>query len=98
MPHEIGVFLGYPLKDVMGFIGHPSLKLTKVNRWRVYGHTKVSDVISQRILAAKKQIKEQLDQYDCVKPKEISSVYDNKNVVEFELFLLLLVYILNSDL
>lgn len=44
IPDEIGVILGYPLKDIIGFIGHPSLKLTKVNGWRVYGDPKVSDM------------------------------------------------------
>ncbi|HBW38800.1 MAG TPA: hypothetical protein DEF89_27550 [Desulfosporosinus sp.] len=29
-PHEIGLFLGYPFKDVLGYIGHPSLKLVKI--------------------------------------------------------------------
>ncbi|MDF2592665.1 MAG: hypothetical protein K0S75_2131 [Clostridia bacterium] len=43
IPDEIGIFLGYPLKDVMGFIGHASLKLTKVNGWRVYGDPRISD-------------------------------------------------------
>ncbi|ABR47325.1 hypothetical protein Amet_1114 [Alkaliphilus metalliredigens QYMF] len=61
MPHEIGIFLGYPLKDVLGFIGHPSLKLTKVNGWRIYGNPQVSDLKCQQILAAKQQIKRQLE-------------------------------------
>jgi hypothetical protein len=42
-PHEIGIFLGYPLKDVMGFIGHPSLKFIKIRAWKVYGDARLSD-------------------------------------------------------
>ena len=35
-PHEVGVFLGYPLEDVIGFIEHKEdSKL--VGYWRVYG-------------------------------------------------------------
>jgi len=64
MPHEIGTFLGYPLKDVIGFIGHPSLKLTKINRWRVYGNPYLSDMVCQRILEAKREIKVQLETSD----------------------------------
>ena len=64
MPHEIGVFLGYPLKDVIGFMGHPSLKLTKVNRWRVYGNPDLSDIVCERILTAKREIIEQLKTVD----------------------------------
>ncbi|SNS18935.1 Protein of unknown function [Anaerovirgula multivorans] len=59
-PHEIGVFLGYPLKDVIGFIGHPSLRLTKTNGWRVYGDPRLSDEKHRKIQDAKKQIKNML--------------------------------------
>lgn len=61
IPDEIGVFLGYPLKDVMGFIGHPSLKLTKVNNWRVYGDSRISDSIVIQFQAAKEQLAHMLD-------------------------------------
>ena len=33
-PHEIGVFLGYPLDDVIGFIEHKPYYL--VGDWKVY--------------------------------------------------------------
>lgn len=68
IPDEIGIFLGYPLKDVMGFIGHSSLKLTKVNGWRVYGDPRISDEKFNSIINAKKMIKELL-KYD--KPENI---------------------------
>jgi hypothetical protein len=61
IPDEIGVFLGYPLKDVMGFIGHPSLKLTKVNKWRIYGDSKISDSIVIKFQAAKEQLSHMLE-------------------------------------
>lgn len=57
IPDEIGIFLGYPLKDVLGFMGHPSLKLTKINGWRVYGDTKISDKRYHEFLNAKNKIK-----------------------------------------
>lgn len=55
-PHEIGLFLGYPLKDIMGFMGHPSLKLTKVKNWRVYGDPRVSDEKMVDFEKAKKEM------------------------------------------
>lgn len=61
IPHEIGVFLGYPLKDIMGFIGHPSLKLTKVNGWRVYGDPRLSDERFNEFIEAKNKIKKLLE-------------------------------------
>ncbi|GAB6086411.1 DUF3793 family protein [Alkaliphilus crotonatoxidans] len=57
VPDEIGLFLGYPLKDVIGFMGHPALKLTKVDGWRFYGDTRASDVKRQQILQARESIK-----------------------------------------
>lgn len=36
-PHEIGVFLGYPLEDVQGFIDHRAQDSKCVGTWKVYG-------------------------------------------------------------
>jgi hypothetical protein len=60
IPDEIGIFLGYPVKDVMGFIGHASLKLTKVNGWRVYGDPRISDKKYNDFMEAKEAIKKML--------------------------------------
>jgi hypothetical protein len=37
MPHEIGVFLGYPLEDVVGFIRHKGRNFTYCGCWKCYG-------------------------------------------------------------
>ncbi|KXG76664.1 DUF3793 family protein [Thermotalea metallivorans] len=63
IPDEIGVFLGYPLKDVIGFIGHPSLKLTKVRGWRIYGNSRLSDLRYKEFVNAKSKMKTLLDHY-----------------------------------
>ncbi|HJV34008.1 DUF3793 family protein [Geomonas sp.] len=36
-PHEIGVFLGYPLKDVLGFMGWGSHRFTCQGPWKIFG-------------------------------------------------------------
>ncbi|MBU5636593.1 DUF3793 family protein [Geomonas sp. Red69] len=36
-PHEIGVFLGYPLKDVVGFMGWAQLAFTCQGPWKIFG-------------------------------------------------------------
>ena len=36
-PHEIGVFLGYPLRDVIGFIEHRGENFTCCGLWKSYG-------------------------------------------------------------
>lgn len=41
-PHEIGVFLGYPLKDVVGFMGWVSLPFTCQGPWKIFGDPRES--------------------------------------------------------
>ena len=36
-PHEIGLFLGYPVEDVVGFIGHQGKNSKHTGYWKVYG-------------------------------------------------------------
>ena len=36
-PHEIGVFLGYPLQDVIGFIENKGMNSKYTGLWKVYG-------------------------------------------------------------
>lgn len=35
-PHEIGIFLHYPLEDVKGFIAHPNEGVKLIGCWKVY--------------------------------------------------------------
>jgi hypothetical protein len=37
-PHEIGAILGYPLKDVAGFMGWVNLPCTQQGPWKIYGN------------------------------------------------------------
>ena len=37
-PHEIGVFLGYPLGDVVGFIEHKGSNFCCMGPWKAYGN------------------------------------------------------------
>ena len=36
-PHEIGIFLGYPLDDVSGFIRNKGRNCKLIGHWKVYG-------------------------------------------------------------
>lgn len=36
-PHEIGLFLGYPVEDVVGFIRHQGKNSKHTGYWKVYG-------------------------------------------------------------
>ena len=37
-PHEIGIFLDYPLEDVVGFIRHQGACYSCQGCWKAYGH------------------------------------------------------------
>lgn len=41
-PHEIGVFLGYPLDDVKGFIAHRGQNYTYCGCWKCYGDPQIA--------------------------------------------------------
>lgn len=41
-PHEIGIFLGYPLEDVKGFIIHKGQNYTYADYWKAYGDPDVA--------------------------------------------------------
>ncbi len=56
-PHEIGVFLGYPIKDVLGYLGWSSKELTKVRCWRVYGDETESDQLYEQIISMRQRIR-----------------------------------------
>lgn len=45
-PHEIGLFLGYPLKDVTAFMGRTQLKATAQRLWKIYGHARRSHALA----------------------------------------------------
>lgn len=59
-PHEIGLFLGYPYADVIGFIENKGQKFKLCGYWKVYSdihaaekiferYTKCSDIFCQRL-------------------------------------------------
>lgn len=55
-PHEIGFFLGYPVKDVLGFMGLVDLPFIKTMGWRMYGNTKTSEQLYYQLKHAKDEI------------------------------------------
>ncbi|PRX30997.1 uncharacterized protein DUF3793 [Orenia metallireducens] len=60
-PHEIGVFFGYPLKDVLGFMGYLNLDTSDCGEWRFYGNKRVSQLQQKRFEEARNYVKERLD-------------------------------------
>jgi hypothetical protein len=60
LPHEIGVFLGYPLKDVAGYMGHTDLPCTGCRLWRIYGDPTPSLALAERFFACRHRMAERL--------------------------------------
>ena len=60
-PHEIGIFLGYPLKDVVGFMGYGKYKFCKTRYWRVYGDESVSDAVYDKFISDRNIMKTLLE-------------------------------------
>lgn len=56
-PHEIGVFLGYPLKDVLGFMGECPLELVAIEGWRYYGSKKLSELQYKKVRKAREDFR-----------------------------------------
>ena len=44
-PHEIGVFLGYPIEDVVSFVDFPNTKCKMVGYWKVYHDIEKAEII-----------------------------------------------------
>lgn len=59
-PHEIGIFLGYPLKDVVGFMGYGNYKFYKTKNWRVYGDPLISEKVYNKFIEDRNKMKELL--------------------------------------
>lgn len=59
-PHEIGIFLNYPLDDVRGFIAHPNDGVKLVGYWKVYGDEERKKRIFDTYAKCTSKIKEKL--------------------------------------
>lgn len=69
-PHEIGIFLGYPLKDVLGFMGYGKQEFVEVFSWRIYGDKEVSYKIYNSFL------RDKMKMHDLVEKMSISELKD----------------------
>lgn len=61
-PHEIGLLLGIPLKDVLGFMGLNKLSLTCRGLWCIYGEPACSIKLMKCFMEDRKRISELLKQ------------------------------------
>lgn len=55
-PHEIGVFLGYPLHDIYGFIHHRDDGCLLIGEWKVYQNPEAAKKLFGRYRACRKAL------------------------------------------
>jgi hypothetical protein len=55
IPHEIGFCIGYPIKDVLGYMGLIPLPCTGACGWRIYGNPKPSILRSSKFRQAREK-------------------------------------------
>jgi len=67
-PHEIGIFLGYPLKDVAGFMGLARIPFTCQGPWKIFGDPGASLKLADTFRWCRKQMAEDLEH--CSSPFE----------------------------
>ncbi|TWJ32551.1 uncharacterized protein DUF3793 [Geobacter argillaceus] len=67
-PHEIGVFLGYPLKDVAAFMGWVRLPFVSQGPWKIYGDPGESLRLAATFRCCRKRMAERLE--SCASPFE----------------------------
>ena len=59
-PHEIGVFLGYPLHDIYSFINHRDEGCLLVGEWKVYHNPEAAVKLFRRFKACRKAVAERV--------------------------------------
>ena len=67
-PHEIGLFLGYPLEDVKGFIENEGQSYLMIGYWKVYGNLSQAKMIFHA--------------YDCAKDRAVNEFLTGKSIRE----------------
>ncbi len=55
-PHEIGVFLGYPIEDVVGFTQHCGQNYKFSGYWKVYGDEESAKKLFQRFTRCRNNV------------------------------------------
>lgn len=74
-PHEIGIFLGYPLKDVAAFMGLVQLPFSCQALWKVYGDPRPSLELADRFLGSRRRMASQLA--TCSNPLDCLACHGN---------------------
>lgn len=56
IPHEVGVFLGYPLRDVAAFIGWSEKPYSCQNGWKIFGDPRRSLALAEKFDSCRRRM------------------------------------------
>ncbi len=74
-PHEIGLFIGYPAKDVAAFMGVIKIPFTCQGPWKIYGNPATSLTLVKSHLLSRVTVGKQLS--GCKSPQEFIELSRN---------------------
>lgn len=79
-PHEIGLFIGYPAKDVAAFMGMVNLPFTCQGPWKIYGEASRSLCLADAFRRTRQKMCSQLamcsSPYECLdQPESAASIF-----------------------
>jgi len=77
-PHEMGLFLEYPVEDVIGFMDNQGKKYLHIGYWKVYGNLQKALETFERYDIAKESIIYLLAQGVTI--ERILNIYHSKNI------------------
>lgn len=60
-PHEIGLFLGYPVEDVEGFIRHVGRDCKLCGWWKVYGDAEAASRVFDRLSRVRRAVTQRVE-------------------------------------
>jgi len=70
-PHEVGFFLGYPEKDVLGFIKNCAQGYKTMGLWKVYGEVETAEKMFESFNRCSQMFRKRLK--NCIDIKKISA-------------------------
>lgn len=78
-PHEIGLFIGYPAKDVVAFMGMVSLPFACQGPWKIYGEARQSLTLADDFRRSRHEMGRQLascdSPFECLNQTSISHAF-----------------------
>jgi hypothetical protein len=74
-PHEIGLFLGYPVDDVLGFVKHKGKNYKLCGYWKVYGDVEQAKLCFRQYDKCREYLKAVFEEFSTAAGTSITAEY-----------------------